>query len=308
MEPIPPPVRLITVGDSGEIAAILAANDGIITAQQAYTAGLTHDHLRGRVQRGEWLRLARRLYRSASHEFTEAAMVRAVVLAHRARADSTTAAWWHGMVDALPSPLTISCPSRPTATNWPVSVRVLRRRYGPESVTEVRGLPLVTKPVTALTAAVDLPDGSTYLDRWLQTRQVTVRELEQALAHNAGMRGIVEARRLVAIASTDSESEAERLFVRLLRERGVTGWVQQLPVGAWRLDFAWPEQRVAVEISGWTFHRDSQRHGNDLAKANYLEAIEWKELQYDWHMLNDVDQDCVQEVIDLLNARGEAAG
>ncbi|MBM7366165.1 hypothetical protein [Gordonia hydrophobica] len=292
------------MGDSGEIANILAANDGIITTAQALTAGLTHDQLRGRVRRREWFRLATRLYRSASHDFTEAAMVRAVVLALHGCADRTTAAWWHGMLETLPSPLTVSCASRPVTLDWAVSLTVVRRRHRSDAIVQVRGLPVTTKPLTALMAAADLPDGSTYLDRWLQTRQVTLADLQRALEAHAGIRGIVEARRLVQIASSDSESEAERLFVRLLSDRNVTGWVQQLPLGRWRLDFAWPDQQVAVEISGWAFHRDPRRRRNDLSKANYLEGVDWKELEYDWHMLNDSGADCVQEVIDLLNSRG----
>ncbi|WP_062394153.1 type IV toxin-antitoxin system AbiEi family antitoxin domain-containing protein [Gordonia phthalatica] len=185
------------MGDFGKIAQILAENDGIITTQQALGAGLTHDHLRGRVDRGEWLRLFRSLYRSASHEFTEAAMVRAVVLAHHGCADSATAAWWHGMLDDLPSPLTVSCEAKPPPLDWPVSVRAVRRKYQPGSVVEVRGLPVTAKPLTALMAAVELDDGTAYLDRWLQTGAVDLADLQRALDDNAGMRGIVEARRLV---------------------------------------------------------------------------------------------------------------
>lgn len=87
---------------------------------------------------------------------------------------------------------------------------------------------------------------------------------------------------------------------------GVTGWVQQFKLGPWRMDFAWPEYGVVVEISGWVYHRDSRRHGNDLAKANYLQEIQWSELQYDWHMLNDDGAGCIQQVIDKINSRGAA--
>ncbi|MGB6246060.1 hypothetical protein [Gordonia sp. (in: high G+C Gram-positive bacteria)] len=295
------------MGDYGEIAAVLAAHDGVITAGQALAGGLSRARIRGRVMRGEWIRVVPGLFRSASHEFSEAAMVRIVVLAHRGVADGTTAAWWHGMVRTLPTPLTVSCASEPAAVDLPVQVRTSRRSLRPQWLTEVRGLPLTGKPLTALLAAVELPDGSVFLDRMLQVGQVQLAELERVVAEAAGMHGIVEARRLVAVASSDSESAAERLFVRLLQRRGVTGWVQQLWYGRWRLDFAWPEYRVAVEISGWAFHRDPRRHGNDFAKANHLEHIQWRELQFDWHMLADSGEDCVQQVIDLLNSRGVVA-
>lgn len=118
---------------------------------------------------------------------------------------------------------------------------------------------------------------------------------------------MVAARRLLAVAASDSEPDAERLFTRLLDDWSVAGWVQQYPIGGWRLDFAWPELKVGVEISGWASHRDTARHGNYLAKANWLQRNGWSELQYNWHMLNDTPALCIQEVIDRLNARSIAA-
>lgn len=287
---------------------MLATHDGVVTAAQALGCGLSRTQIRGRVVRGEWIRVVPGVFRSASHEFTEAAMVRVVVLAHNGVAAGTTAAWWLGMLDRLPAPLSVSCAARPAPVDLPVQVRVSRRNLRPEWLTEVRGLALTTAPLAALIAATELPEGGVFLDRLLQTGRVRLAELERTAGEAAGMHGIVAARRLLAVASSDSESEAERLFVRLLRRRGVSGWVQQLPCGRWRLDFAWPEYRVAVEISGWSFHRDPRRHGNDLAKANHLEQLQWRELQFDWHMLVRSGEDCVQQVIDLLNARGAVTG
>lgn len=304
MEPIVARLRLINMGDIGEVAAFLAAHDGIITTKQAVSCGLTRHLIDGKVRRGEWLRLAPGVFRSAAHDYTETAMVRAVVVAHRGIADGTTAAWWFGMLKELPLPLTLSCLNKPAPIDWPVTVRVSRRKLQPEMVTECRDLALTTKAVTALICAVELPEGSAFLDRMLQVKQVGLDELQHAVVVAAGMHGIVEARRLVAVASSDSESEAERLFVRLLQGRGVTGWVQQMWSGRFRLDFAWPEQQVAVEISGWTFHRYQERHANDINKANHLEAISWRELQFNWHMLNDSGEACVGQVIALLNSRG----
>lgn len=295
------------MGDSGDVAAFLATHDGIITAPQAYALGLSREEIRGRVARGEWLVPARGIYRSAANDYSEAAMVRMVVLAYRGVADRGTAAWWHGMLTELPVGITLSCRSARTDLPSSVPVRATRRSYDPRDVRLVRDLAVTAKPLTALMTTVDLPDGTAFLDRMLQVGAVDLAGLQRAADDHAGMRGIGMARRILAVASSDSESEAERLFVRLLEERGVTGWVQQYRTGRWRLDFAWPERRVAVEISGRAFHRTSRRHGNDLAKANHLEHERWRELQFDWHMLNDSGAGCVQQVIDLLNASDHCA-
>jgi len=62
--------------------------------------------------------------------------------------------------------------------------------------------------------------------------------------------------------SGDTESYAERFFAKLLRSEGITGWVGQLPIAGWRIDCAWPELRLAVEIGGWAY-----RSGLDSLQA-----------------------------------------
>ncbi|WP_157850994.1 type IV toxin-antitoxin system AbiEi family antitoxin domain-containing protein [Gordonia phthalatica] len=190
MEPDGRLVRLIVVGDTGEVAQFLADHDGVITTKEALACGLSPARIRGRVNRGEWIRLAHGLMRSASHEFSERAMVRAVVLAHNGIADSTTAAWWFGMLSELPVPLTLSCTGKPSVVDWPVEVRVSRRGLRADWVTEERGLAVTTKPLTALIAAVELPEGTTFLDRMLQTGQVELRDLQKAVESAAGMMSI----------------------------------------------------------------------------------------------------------------------
>lgn len=291
------------MGDNGAIARFLADHDGVVTIDQALSCGLSRGEIKGRVARGDWLAMARGLYRSATHPVTESSMIRAAVLAYRGVADRTTAAWWHGLLDVVPEGITLSCAQARAPLDWPVSIRSVRRRYGPSALTTVRDLPITRKPLTALMTSVELDEGSQFLDRALQTKAVTLVELQRAIDDNAGICGMAQARRLVAVAASDSESAAERLFVTLLKDRGLTGWVQQLWLGPWRMDFAWPDLQIAVEISGWSYHRDVRRHGNDLAKANYLESIGWRELQFDWHMINDSGEDCIQQVINVIDAR-----
>src|SRR5690606_31886595 len=127
-------------------------------------------------------------------------------------------------------------------------------------------------------------------------RAVTVDELSRALDRRHGTTGAAGLRDLVALAAGDSESVAERLFARLLREAGIVRWVQQAPFGRWRLDFAWPEARVAVEIHGWAFHYMHDRFNADQAKGNALEAEGWRLLTFPWHQLTGDPLECVRVV------------
>jgi hypothetical protein len=53
--------------------------------------------------------------------------------------------------------------------------------------------------------------------------------------------------------------------VRILREGGVTGWELGHPFGPWRIDLAFPVQKVAVEVDGWAWQVDA-----DAAPAPHL--------------------------------------
>ena len=64
----------------------------------------------------------------------------------------------------------------------------------------------------------------------------------------------VAARRLLQAASDGARSEAERLLVKLLRDNDMTGWKTNHPVGGYKVDVAFPNQKVAIETDGWAFH------------------------------------------------------
>lgn len=57
------------------------------------------------------------------------------------------------------------------------------------------------------------------------------------------------------------------------------------PTRRWRIDFAWPEKMVAVEIEGgvWTGGRHTRGSGfvADLEKYNRATVLGWKVLRFD---------------------------
>ena len=297
------------MGDSGEIAEWLADHDGVVTAVQARTLGLSADQVQGRLRRKEWVPITKGIYRSACHPFGEAALVRGAVLAYRGVADRATAAWWHGLVDELATPLTISVGCRSGVDLVPrCPVKVRRRTFAAEDLTEWRGLRVTGKPLTVLLAAADQKHGARLIDRALQTEAVTLDELNDALDRNAGRTGLKAARKWLAIASDDSESFAERLFVKLLRQEQITGWVQQLPFEFWKLDFAWPEEKLSVEIDGWAFHNQLDRFRSDRRKGNALEAAGWCRLTFTWHDLVEDPIGCMERVAAALAERRAESG
>lgn len=57
--------------------------------------------------------------------------------------------------------------------------------------------------------------------------------------------------------------------------RGVSEWLFH-PVRKWRLDYAIPEHKIAVEINGWTSHHRRGRMEEDNAKLAAAVMMGWR--------------------------------
>jgi very-short-patch-repair endonuclease len=87
-----------------------------------------------------------------------------------------------------------------------------------------------------------------------------------------------------------TESDAETLFVQLAREVGLPEPQRQFAVptteGVFRLDFAWPTRRLAVEIDGAATHASAVALGRDLRRQNRvllsLGSAGWMLLRFTW--------------------------
>lgn len=77
-------------------------------------------------------------------------------------------------------------------------------------------------------------------------------------------------------------SRLEAEFALQLRAHAVTGWTREFrfhPMRKWRFDFAFPEQKVAVEIDGGTWSNGRHNRGSgaktDAEKYNAAQLQGW---------------------------------
>ncbi|ALG87032.1 hypothetical protein ACH46_18675 [Gordonia phthalatica] len=294
--------------ESPEVAVAhhLAANDGIITIADALNCGFTEAQVESRVKRGLWVSPARGVFLSVEHRLTEAARIRAIAAARPAVIDRLSAAWWHGFRHDHPPEVTASIPRGcKTRARCDIPADLRRRTYPSEDVVEVNGV-TVTAPALSIlgaTAMLDDDEALNFLDRMIQKEVVTVPELTAALDRNRGIHGLGRARKLMAIAAGESEFEAERLFVKLLRQERLTGWKQQVWLCGYRYDFVFPEERIAIEIHGYSFHRWEDRQNRDLTKANAIATAGWLPLAYSWKLLNHHREESMTQVVRAVAAR-----
>ena len=85
-------------------------------------------------------------------------------------------------------------------------------------------------------------------------------------------------------APTDSELEAAARA--LFDAAGVTGWVFHPKVEGWEVDFCFADERVVVEVDGWSTHGASRvQWERDREKDLALTALGWVVLRLSWRMV-----------------------
>ncbi|MGO3325737.1 DUF559 domain-containing protein [Gordonia sp. (in: high G+C Gram-positive bacteria)] len=267
------------------MAEFLADHDGVISTDQAKTLGMSNDAIYGRTTAGLWIPHAKSTFMSAEHRMSDIAMIRIAALAHGGVIDRSSAVWLHGLTDDLPTPITLSVPRTGHGAACTVDTQVCRRTFPSEDTTRVRGIVTTARPLTVLLGAAELRDGIDMMDAALLRRRVTLKELRAAADRNTGARGMAKAKKLLASAEDMSESELERKFVRFLRKHRIGGWLQQRYVGGRRIDFVWPEERIAVQLHGWAFHHAHAQWERDQEITNMLVNIGWLPLIFTWKRL-----------------------
>jgi very-short-patch-repair endonuclease len=103
-----------------------------------------------------------------------------------------------------------------------------------------------------------------------------------------------------------TDSDAETLFLQLARGARLPEPLRQFSVptsdGTFRLDFAWPARRVAVEIDGAATHASREALSRDLRRQNRvllsLAPAGWALLRFTWDDL--VDDRFATQVTDRL--------
>lgn len=181
------------------VNAIFAAQDGIITRQQAFAAGMSRSSLSRRVTSEEWSREAPGVYRRADRRMTPQAALRIAVYSagDHAVAFGPSAAWWHGLAHTPPTHNWVNIPVH-RALGFHPGRRVRRRDLRREDVLLINGLAVTSLPLTILEAAAALPDGLAVIDRALHCNRVTMAVLIDCHRRNARRAGAAVAERMLA--------------------------------------------------------------------------------------------------------------
>jgi hypothetical protein len=157
---------------------------------------------------------------------------------------------------------------------------VHRRDDAPLS--DVDGRLATTPEWTAVEVARALrrPRALATLDAALRSGTCDRRQLRGAADRQAGRRGIVHVRELIPLAAPEAESPMESEARLAMLDGGLPPPVLQHEIvdrngRTWRVDFAWPERRVALEYDGFDWHSDPEQLRRDRQKRAALQEMGW---------------------------------
>ena len=100
-------------------------------------------------------------------------------------------------------------------------------------------------------------------------------------------------------SGTDLEDVAARFLISV---RWTPDQVkQQHRVGRFKLDFAWPALKVALEVDGW-HHRSPEGAAKDAARDSWLRSQGWVVFRVDAHHGEEALKDQVARVSGMIRA------
>jgi hypothetical protein len=263
---------------NAELDRLLNAQGGVVTSAQA----LSHLSRRGLemdLKCGVLQKLWHGIY--GRGEITDALRLRGLDLATGTTIAVClgTAASAHGFDTERDTNLHVLNPGGQQLR--PTRGLVVHRRFGAPLVM-VAGRPATAPAWTAIEVARGLRRGRALatLDAALRTGACDRDEMRRVLTRHSGRRGVVAVRELLPLASPLAESPMESEARLVMIDGGVPPPVLQYEVvdlngQIWRLDFAWPENRVAAEYDGVDWHTGPAAFLRDRRRAAALHELGW---------------------------------
>ncbi|MGX7698079.1 type IV toxin-antitoxin system AbiEi family antitoxin domain-containing protein [Gordonia polyisoprenivorans] len=285
-----------------DIHELSVRRDGVFTTREALDCGVSESAIARRVASGAWKEVAHGVHLVAGHARGPRAQARIAVLSVHKNAvlGGAAAAWWLGLCSDEPRKHLVFTQTRGRARRSSATAVSRYRELDDDDIVVHDGLRTTAADLTVLEASVAL--GLSFMDSALLSGRVTPESLADVHARYPKRHGAAQASAYLRLIGDGARSEAERLTVRIFRAAGVSGWVANLPTCGYVIDFAFPDQKVAVEIDGFAYHRDAVAFQRDRTKRNALMRSGWQVLNYTWADLIDRPDQVAAEVAAALRS------
>jgi hypothetical protein len=298
------------------IAELAETQHGLLSRRQALSMGVPPGAIQRRLDGRGWTSLHDGVYRVGGAAPSREQRLLAAVLAVGpvAAASHRSAAELHGLWTPVPAVVEISTTRECSPELGDVKVHRLADLH-PRWITAVDGVPCTTVARTLVDLGAVLPEPSVArcFDRAYGRTLVSVSAVKHALDAVArrGRRGAGVMRRVLAphLGCEPVAGVFEARMARLLAQQDLPAAVPEYEV--WhdgrfvaRVDFAYPEQQLAIEVDGFAAHSSVDAFRRDRARQNALVAAGWTVLRFTW---TEVDDGSPQVGITIRNAQRRLA-
>lgn len=214
---------------------------------------------------------------------------------------------------ALPPRLTAEVHVLTTADRHPIGRRpglVVHRTRVPTPIRVVDGLATVA-PAPAIVQSWPMLRGADQRAPAIaavRRRLVRPTELRRCAARAVGMPGRRRLTELIDLLAAGCESELEiwghlGVFDYPGLRHGVRQKVVEVHGRLYRLDLAFEEERVAVELDGYRYHSSRRQRELDMQRDAALASIDWITLRYSHERLHEDVAGCRRDTLSALAAR-----
>jgi len=305
---------------SPPLEALLDSQHGMITAAQCRTHDISHQAVRTLVRRGEWLRLYRGIYITASAwpDDTEDPLLPLRQLAARCRAlllalpagtvisHLTAASLWRLAVTTRDSAVHVTVP--PGAVVSELAGVQIHRSSRVVPVDRPFGVPATSMARTVIDIArtTYFADAVAVADSALSARPGLDLPTELLSCH--GWRGYRKAAAVVAFADERSESALESLARALWHVSGLPMPELQAVVtlaGQFvaRVDFLWRDVMLIVEVDGMAKYTEPGELAREKQRQNALIRAGYTVLRFTWADIVRRPQETVAIIRECLVTR-----
>ena len=263
---------------------------GVITRVQIFELGGTSRHVTALTRARVLVRIHAGVFVLGGTRIDHQLRVRAAIEAvgPDALASHQSAAWLQGLLDRPPDRVHLtSGPSRQSVAG----VIVHRSQTVVTARLRFRGIECTPPGRTLVDLAATMSPGQLdgAVDRALANGLIRTKDLVALTnAGNGGRPGVAALRRCLderGITNVPSPSVLESKMARLMIRYGlppatpehVTG-----EAGEYRIDYAYPVQRVAIECYGYASHRSSEQLRADQARQRKLTLQGWTVIVFTW--------------------------
>ena len=295
-----------------ELQRLAARQHGLATRSQLTKLGFSRHQIEARVISHRWRRAAPSVYDVAPGSIDERRTLHAAVLSSGGLSSHRSAAALHELIDRPPLKPELVVAGATFPRTLDASVH-RSRTIGPKDRTRIDGIDTtsVLRTLLDLGTVVDQMTLSLAVNRAIVTRKTTVLRLLAVVdvGPRMGQRGIGPLRGVLDHFRIDREACESKL--ESLLDEAVAA--QRLPTHRqhranvagrrYRMDFAWPDHMVFVEVDGLAEHTERRAFDRDRRRQNDLVAAGWLPLRYTWTDLTQRPDEVVAEIVAVLTTR-----